>query len=91
MSNQTATDFLQRLVQDETLREQVRLAEKGRVEKAPVMVEEGARLGLAFSVAELTDVLEALHRHKIGELSEEQLIAVAGSLVDLPGWRPDHD
>jgi hypothetical protein len=36
-------------------------------------------------------VLEALHQHKIGELSEEQLVAVAGSLIDVPGWHPDHD
>ncbi len=91
MSNQAATDFLQRLVQDEALRQQVRRAEKGRSEKAPVLVEEGAKLGLAFNVAELADVLDALHRHKIGELDEDQLIAVAGSLVDIPGWHPDHD
>jgi len=91
MSNQAATDFLERLVQDEALREQVRLAEKGRTEKAPVLVEEGAKFDLAFSVAELADVLDALHRHKIGELSEDQLITVAGSLVDVPGWHPDHE
>ena len=91
MSNQAATDFLERLVRDEALREQVRLAEKDRTEKAPILVEEGAKLGLAFSVAELADVLDALHRHKIGELSEDQLIAVAGSLVDVPGWHPDHE
>ena len=40
MSNQAATDFLQQLVQDEALREQVRQAEKGRSEKAPVLVQE---------------------------------------------------
>jgi len=91
MSNQAATDFLQRLVQDEALRQQVRRAEKGRFEKAPVLVEEGAKLGLAFNVSELADVLDALHRHKIGELGEDQLIAVAGSLVDIPGWHADHD
>ena len=91
MSNQAATDFLERLVQDKALREQVRLAEKGRTEKAPILVEEGAKLGLTFSVAELADVLDALHRHRIGELSEDQLIAVAGSLVDVPGWHPDHE
>ena len=91
MSNHAATVFLERLVQDEALREQIRSAEKGRAEKAPVLVEEGAKFGLAFSVAELADVLDALHRHKVGELSEAQLIAVAGGLVDVPGWHPDHD
>ena len=91
MSNKAATDFLQQLVKDEGLRSQVRQAEKGRPDKAPVLVEEGAKLGLDFSVSELADVLDALHRHKIGELSEEQLLAVAGSLIDVPGWHPDHD
>jgi hypothetical protein len=91
MSNKAATDFLQQLVQDAGLRGQVREAEKGRPDKAPVLVEAGAKLGLDFSVSELADVLDALHRHKIGELSEEQLIAVAGSLIDVPGWHPDHD
>ncbi|UCG86692.1 MAG: Nif11-like leader peptide family natural product precursor [Gemmatimonadota bacterium] len=91
MSNQAATEFLQRLVSDEQLREQVRAAEKGRIEKAPVLVEQGARIGLDFTAAELADVLDALHRHKIGALSEDDLIAVAGGLVDVPGWHPDHD
>jgi len=90
MSNQAATEFLQRLVQDEGLREQVRAAEKGRSDKAPVLVELGATIGLDFTVEELAEVLDALHRHKIGELSEAALIAVAGGLVDAPGWHPDH-
>ena len=91
MSNQAATDFLQRLVQDEALREQIRQAEKGRSEKAPVLVEEGAKIGFEFTVPELADVLDALHRHKIGELSEQQLVQLAGSLVDVPSWHPEHD
>ncbi|UCD25475.1 MAG: Nif11 family protein [Gemmatimonadota bacterium] len=91
MSNRAATNFLQRLVQEEALREQVRQAEKGRPEKAPVLVEQGAKIGLDFTVSELADVLDALHRHRIGELSEDQLVEVAGSLVDMPGWHPDHD
>ena len=91
MSNQAATEFLRRLVLDDGLRDQVRAAEKGRAEKAPVLVEQGTRLGLDFTVAELADVLDALHRHKIGELSEEDLIEVAGGLVSMPGWHPAHD
>lgn len=91
MSNQAATEFLQQLVRDEALRDQVRAAEKGRSEKAAVLVEQGARIGLEFTVSELATVLDALHQHKIGALSEEAVIAVAGGLVDLPGWHPEHD
>ena len=91
MSNKAATEFLRRLVADQELRERVRVAEKGRSGKAPVLVEQGAQLGLEFTVSELAQVLDALHQHKIGELSEDALIAVAGGLVDVPGWHPDHD
>ena len=91
MSNQAATDFLQLLVTDDQMREQVRKREKGGPEKAPVLVAVGAEHGLDFTVAELASVLDALHQHKVGELSEEQLVAVAGILIDVPGWHPDHD
>ena len=91
MSNQAATEFLQLLVSDERLREQVRKLEKDQAEKAPVLVAVGSEHGLDFTVAELAAVLDALHQHKIGELSEERLVAVAGSLIDVPGWHPDHD
>jgi hypothetical protein len=91
MSNQAAMEFLQRLVQDEALRQEVRTAEKGRSEKAPVLVEQGAKIGLEFTEAELAVVLDALHQHKIGALSEENVIAVAGGLIDMPGWHPEHD
>lgn len=90
MSRQTAARFLERLVQDEALREQVRQAEKGRTEKAPVLVEMGAAAGHEFSEADLHDILCALHQHKIGALTEEDLVRVAGSLVDLPDWHSDH-
>ena len=90
MSNQAAADFLSKLVYDEALREQVRAAEKGRAEKAPVMVEVAASHGYAFTVEDLHDVLCALHRHKLGELTEQQLVKVAGSLIDLPDLSPGH-
>jgi predicted ribosomally synthesized peptide with nif11-like leader len=90
MSNQAATEFLARLAHDETLREQVREAEKGRSEKASVLVEVGSGYGYDFSADELHHVLCALHQHKIGELSEEELVEVAGSLIDMPDWLPDH-
>lgn len=90
MSKQAATEFLERLVKDEALRESVREAERGRSAKAPVLVEVAARQGYDFTEQELHEILCALHQHKIGVLSEEQLVAVAGSLVDLPDWRPEH-
>ena len=91
MSRETAAQFLERLVSDEDLRSKVREAERGRPEKAPVLVELGAEAGLEFTEADLHDILCALHQHKIGALSEEQLVKVAGSLVDLPDWHSDHN
>jgi hypothetical protein len=91
MSNTAVTAFLKQLVASEALREQVMKAEAGKVEKAAVLIEVGARRGLQFTKDELADVLDALHRHKIGELSEEELIATAGSLIDFPNWHPDHE
>lgn len=89
MSNQAAADFLAQLVHDEALRDQVRAAEQGRVERAPVLVEVAAGYGYDFTASELHQVLCALHQHKIGQLTEEELVDVAGSLVDLPDWRPE--
>lgn len=91
MSRRTAAQFLEKLVYDETLREQVRQAEKGRTEKAPVLVEMGAAAGFEFTEADLHDILCALHQHKIGALSEAEVVQVAGSLVDLPDWHSDHE
>jgi predicted ribosomally synthesized peptide with nif11-like leader len=89
MSNQAAADFLAMLVRDEALRDKVRGAEKGRTEKAPVLVEVAAGHGYDFSANELHDVLCALHQHKIGELTEQELVDVAGGLIELPDWHPD--
>ena len=91
MSNQAAADFLAKLVHDEALRDQVRDAEKGRSEKAPVLVEVAAGVGYDFTAEDLHQVLCALHQHKIGELTEEELVDVASGLVDLPDWRSDHE
>jgi len=90
MSNTAVTEFLKQLVASEDLREQVRKAEVGKAEKAAVLIEVGARHGLEFTKDELANVLDALHRHKIGELSEEELIATAGDLINFPDWHPDH-
>lgn len=90
MSRQAATEFLEKLVEDETLRDKVREAEKGRSAKASVLVEVGAGQGYDFSEAELHEILCAVHQHKIGVLSEAQLIDVAGSLIEFPDWRPEH-
>lgn len=91
MSNQAAADFLAKLVHDEALRDRVRAAEKDRSEKAPVLVEVAAGVGHDFTALELHEVLCALHQHKIGELTEEELVDVAAGLVDLPDWHPDHE
>ena len=56
-------------------------AEAGKTEKAAVLIDVGERHGFEFTKNELTDVLDALHRHKVGELSEEELIATAGNLT----------
>lgn len=90
MSNKAVTEFLVQLVASDELREEVRQAEAGKTEKAPVLIEVGARHGHEFTKDELASVLDALHKHKIGELSEEALISTAGSLIDLPDWHPDH-
>jgi hypothetical protein len=90
MSNKAVTEFLHELIGKQSLREEVRQAEAGKPEKAPVLVEVGARHGHEFTVDELAGVLDALHRHKIGELDEEELLATAGGLIDFPNWHPDH-
>jgi len=89
MSTQAAGDFLQKLVDDETLRDKVRVAEKGRSEKAPVLVQVAGSEGYDFTETELHDVLCALYQHELGALSREQLVAVAGSLLELPDLPPD--
>ncbi len=90
MSNKAVTEFLKQLLASEELREEVRQAEVETTEKASVLIEVGARRGYDFTKDELASVLDALHQHKIGELSEEELVATAGSLIDLPDWHPDH-
>jgi hypothetical protein len=54
------------------------------------LVEVAAGQGYDFSEHELHEILCAVHQHKIGVLSEEQLIDVAGSLIEFPDWRPEH-
>jgi hypothetical protein len=90
MSSDAVTEFLRQLVASDELKEEVRQAEAGKTEKPPVVIEVGARHGHEFTRDELARVLDALYKHKIGELSEEALISTAGSLIDFPDWHPDH-
>jgi predicted ribosomally synthesized peptide with nif11-like leader len=83
MSVENATQFLQKLQKDPTLRTKLRAAVSGtRDEKAAQLVTFAARAGLDFTVADYEQALKAKlgQQHAAEELTEEQLDAVAGGI-----------
>ena len=83
MSFENATQFLRKLQTDPTLSKKLRAAVSGtRDEKAAQLIAFAARNGLDFTVADYERALKTNlgQQHAAGELTEEQLDAVAGGI-----------
>lgn len=81
MSTQDLKDFLEKINQDEALRDELANAVKGRDDREAAAVEVAARHGFEVQAEELKRVLDAAESDSEADLSEEELDAVAAGLT----------
>ncbi len=81
MSTKSLREFLDKIAQDESLRDELTSVVKERDDKDAAAAEVAARHGFEFEVAELQRVLDAAQGTSDSELTEDELEAVAAGLT----------
>lgn len=81
MSAQDLKEFLEKIDQDEALRDELTGVVKARDDKEAATAEVAARHGFQFSAEELKRVLDATQGTASSELDEEELDAVAAGFT----------
>jgi predicted ribosomally synthesized peptide with nif11-like leader len=81
MSSQAVIDFLNRVVADAALQQELQAAVEGKAATGEAIAAVARRHGHDFDVAELTQVVEAINAGGSRELSDEELEAVAGGFT----------
>jgi predicted ribosomally synthesized peptide with nif11-like leader len=84
MSREAVAGFLKKLVKYDALQAELKQAAAESSAKAPVFIALAAKHGFEFTEQELGETLDAVHQHRIGELSEAELRAVAGDVIEFP-------
>jgi len=77
MSTRSIKDFLDKIAQDESLRNELTSAVKARDDKEVAAAEVAAKHGFEVDVSELKRILDAAQTGAKEELTEEELDAVA--------------
>ncbi|MCA1992636.1 MAG: Nif11-like leader peptide family RiPP precursor [Coleofasciculus sp. S288] len=80
MSIEAVADFTKRLTEDASLQEELRAAvgDKEGMEASQAVADLGSKHGYSFTAEEAQQVRDYVVANESGELSEEQLEAVAG-------------
>jgi len=81
MSTKSVKEFLDRIAQDESIRDELIDAVKSRDDKDAAAAEVAAKHGFDFEAAELKRILDAAQDNSVQELTEEELDAVAAGLT----------
>jgi predicted ribosomally synthesized peptide with nif11-like leader len=81
MSTKSVKEFLDKIAQDESLRDELTNAVKGSDDKDSAAAEVAARHGFEFESAELKRILDAAQGASSAEMTEEELEAVAAGLT----------
>ncbi len=81
MGTQAVVSFLNLVVTDAQLQEELQAAVEGTTATGEAIAQVARRHGHEFDVAELTQVVEAINAGGSRELSDEELEAVAGGFT----------
>lgn len=81
MSAKSVKEFLDKIAQDEALRDELTNAVKGRDDRESAAAEVAAMHGFEFDAEELKRILDVAQGAPANELTEEELDAVAAGLT----------